>query len=358
MSDAGSPPAGWYPDPTQSGSERWWDGVAWGPQTRLSPAVAPVVAPPAAPAPAPVPSAPTLLPATANSSLPTPEAIGNPKTKSGCLGLSSGAMLAIIAGLGLLVLLAGGVFLGMLAGNDEDTVEATRTTASESETTSPSSSGGATSETTSAADTGSVGQSDGESDDGSGEGTSGLTGDGSDDVVSCTRIDEDTIILQMVNNGDETSSYWLTVGFFDDAGTRLADESSFVNFLRPGERSIEEHFVFEEAGTVCEVLDIDRFPGVSSAEELAEAGECVIAAEPDSFDDFAASLSITNSTTTTSDYSVEVAFVDPGGIRRGTGSVYIEAVRAAETAPGNIFSSTDFVQGYSCEIVGVTRTDS
>ncbi len=356
MSGAGNPPAGWYPDPTQSGSERWWDGVAWGQQTRMPPVSAPMVAPPAAP------SAPAPAPAMANSLPPTPGATGSPKPKSGCLGLSSAAMLAMIAGLGLVALLAGGVFLGLLAGKDENTVEATKTTAPGSETTSSSGSGDATSETTTPSDTGSEGQSDGESggeiEDGSGEGTSGLTGDGSDDVVSCTRIDEDTIILQMVNNGDETSSYWLTVGFFDEAGTRLADESSFVNFLRPGERSIEEHFVFEEAGTVCEVLDVDRFPGVSSAEELADAGECVIAAEPDSFDDFAASLSVTNSTATTSDYSVEVAFVDPDGIRRGTGSVYIEAVRAAETAPGDIFSSTDFVEGYSCQIVGVTRTDS
>ena len=261
-------------------------------------------------------------------------------------------MLAIVAALGLIGILIGGAVLMMLTGDDDELVEATKTTASESETTSTSGDGDATSETTSTPDT------DDESDDGSADGTAGLTGDGSDDVVSCTRVDEDTIILEMVNNGDETSSYWLTVGFFDDAGTRLADESSFVNFLRPGERAIEEHFVFEEAGTVCEVLDVDSFPGVSSDEELADVGECVIAAEPDSFDDFAASLSITNSTATTSDYSVEVAFVDPAGIRRGTGSVYIEAVRTDETAPGEIFSSTDFVAGYSCQIVGVTRTDS
>ena len=25
------PPAGWYPDPSRPGGQRWWDGKGWGP---------------------------------------------------------------------------------------------------------------------------------------------------------------------------------------------------------------------------------------------------------------------------------------------------------------------------------------
>ncbi|WP_051191854.1 DUF805 domain-containing protein [Microbacterium luticocti] len=40
------PPAGWYPDPQDSGQERWWNGVGWSTQTRPA---APVTAGTAAP---------------------------------------------------------------------------------------------------------------------------------------------------------------------------------------------------------------------------------------------------------------------------------------------------------------------
>ncbi|MEM9894628.1 MAG: DUF2510 domain-containing protein, partial [Actinomycetota bacterium] len=47
MSNAGGPAAGWYPDSSNPGMERWWDGQAWSQQTR------PVGAPPPGPGPRP-----------------------------------------------------------------------------------------------------------------------------------------------------------------------------------------------------------------------------------------------------------------------------------------------------------------
>jgi Protein of unknown function (DUF2510) len=42
-----APAPGWYPDPADGGSSRWWDGVRW--TGHVQPAAAPVGAPAGAP---------------------------------------------------------------------------------------------------------------------------------------------------------------------------------------------------------------------------------------------------------------------------------------------------------------------
>ena len=98
------------------------------------------------------------------------------------------------------------------------------------------------------------------------------------DILSCTRVDSDTISLELVNSSSNTSSYFMTVAFFDDSGQRLADEIAFVNYVRPGERVIENQFTFEEQGTTCEVIELDRLLADTSPEELASV--CLLYTSP------------------------------------------------------------------------------
>ncbi len=362
MSDGGLPPAGWYEDPTQAGMERWWDGSQWGAETRAiaPPTPAPEPQPFAPPSPPPAPEGPPPAPfggpIAEYSSPDIGEAGGK---KSGCFGISSGVVLALA---GVVVLIAVAAIAVVAAtGGDDDEVGTGATT-----TTGTTVTGETTAPDAQSDDAPSDDPADEPADDPADEPATTVpaqtdepsTGSEADDAVSCSRIAPDAIVLEMVNNSPETSSYFLTIGFFDDAGTRVADESSFLDHLRPGERSIEEYYVFEEAGTVCEVIDVERFAAESDPEELAEISACSIDPEADFFGDFVATVSATNASSETSDYSIDVAFIDPEGVRRGSGSAYIGAVRSGETAPGDVFSTSPFAEDHTCEVVGVIRNAS
>ncbi len=324
---SGQAPAGWYADANQPGTERWWDGQSWTDHVR------PMGAPPPPPTAVYEPQA-TMGGLGAPGQAATPA----PRRGSGCFGIASGVMVGIIAA--VVILVGGCVALvagGLNAANDELTSVTTSVQQTETEID-------AENDADTTADSA-------PQDDASG-------GEEIDDVVSCDRKDAETIVLELVNNSPKTSSYILTIGFFDEAGTRLADESTFVNYLRPGERMIEEQFMFEEQGTSCEVLDAERFAAESIESELAEVSACEIGDSPDVLGSIQASVSATNATPETSDYSIDVAFVDADGVRRGIGSAYVESVRSGETAPTDIFTVLDYAEGYSCEVVAVTRNAS
>ncbi|MDH3302737.1 MAG: DUF2510 domain-containing protein [Acidimicrobiia bacterium] len=321
--NSGRAPAGWYADTNQPGTERWWDGQAWTEHTRPAGAPPPPLAPSerqaaigryGAPQPAPAPA----------------------KQRAGCFGIATGVMVGIIAA--VVILVGGCVALvagGLDTANDELVSVATSTLASE---------------TTTAGDDAAARDDSVAPDNGGGQEI--------DDVVSCQRTDPQTIVLEVVNNTPKTSSYILTVGYFDDSGARLADETTFLNYLRPGERAIEEHFTFEEQGTTCEVLDAERFAAESIEGELAEVSACEVGGAPDVLGSIQASVSATNGTPETSDYAIDVAFVDADGVRRGSGAAFVESVRPGETAPSDIFTTLDHAEGYSCDVVAVTRNAS
>lgn len=171
----------------------------------------------------------------------------------------------------------------------------------------------------------------------------------------CEIIDDTTILVEFVNDGPTLQSYFLTVGFFE-GGTRQGDTVAIVGNLRPGERTIEETFYFDQSGTECEILDVDGFDVSYDDAALGDVSPCAITGV-DSFGDLAAELTVTNSGSSTADYSVQLAFVDPAGIRRGSGFANVEAVRAGETAPTDVFTLATATDDLVCEVVGVDRTE-
>lgn len=272
MSGSGDVPAGWYPDPTSPGVERWWDGHAWSTQARAAGAPAPL--PPSA-GPSGQQRAPYAY---------TPPAPSTPAKRSGCLGIATGVMLGIV---GAFVLIVGGCTALIVAGSsNDDRVSATTAVPSgQAPSTAPS--------------------------------TSPAGGDEAADAVSCTRVDKDTIVIELLNHSSKSSSYSLTIGYFDDGGQRVGDGAVFVNHLRPGERAIEETFVFEDVGTVCEIVSVERMAAESNAGELDEAGACQLGDAANVLGSFDATVSATNGSPETSNYLIDVALVDSDNVRRG-----------------------------------------
>ncbi len=103
-------PAGWYPDPSQAGQQRYWDGTAWTEHVQPDAATAAAPATPAAPA---APAAPAYGAAATEPIAPAGATVsysgaGVPPSRS---GVPSG-IVAVIAVIALLAGFAGGYLVG------------------------------------------------------------------------------------------------------------------------------------------------------------------------------------------------------------------------------------------------------
>ena len=302
MSDMGTPVPGWYPEPNDPGTERWWDGQASGDQTQIAGAQQ---TPPASSVFSPPPT-----PGQIDGPADSPPGSGpQPTAKSRCIGIPPALAVALVA---LLALLLGGcavLFVGAPVEELSD-VEEER----------------AQSEAAALAD-----------------------------VVSCSRASENTIILEVVNNSPTTASYRITVAYFDAEGQRLADDRLALSHLHPGEQAVEEYFIVPNEGTSCAAIQVTRSEASFDEALLSDVGECDLGTAGDFRGNFEPSVTVTNGTSETSSYLVEVAILDSDGVRRGSGGVIIRAVQPGQAAPGSTGITLPFVEGFSCEVRAVTR---
>ncbi|MEU2560668.1 DUF2510 domain-containing protein [Streptomyces longispororuber] len=100
-----SPPPGWYPDPSQTAAERWWDGSAWT-EHRRAPAPQGAAAQPGS-GPVPVPPGPGVAahgPGFSTTAVqPLPARTGGRRAKAVALGVAGAVLVASIV-TGFLVL--------------------------------------------------------------------------------------------------------------------------------------------------------------------------------------------------------------------------------------------------------------
>ncbi len=181
--------------------------------------------------------------------------------------------------------------------------------------------------------------------------------DGLADVASCTRVDEDKVEIDLTNRSSKVVDYFLTVVLEDTPGQRVADSTAFIEAVRPNEHVVEKTYIFEEKGSTCQVIQAQRTETTTDASLAGDVSACTVG-EPDILGDVSASLSVTNSASANSDYTVTVSFVDDKGIRRGTGYTSVEAVRPGENAPGDVFTTVADEGTYTCEVVSVNRSPS
>ena len=145
--------------------------------------------------------------------------------------------------------------------------------------------------------------------------------------------------------------------FFDEAGARLSDTNSFVNYVRPDEAFVERGFLFDGGADAasCEVVEVERI----AAESPDDVGEvtCEVVGT-NVLDDIDVDVSATNGSSQRSDYSIEVALVRDE-VRIGTASAFVENVEPGQTAPSGAFTTVDGpAEGVSCTVVHVSRTAS
>jgi len=175
------------------------------------------------------------------------------------------------------------------------------------------------------------------------------------DVGSCRVSGENSVVVEVANGSTEQTSFHIEVNFLNSAGDPVGTERVFVNFLRPGETSREEHFVADaDGGTACAIGTVDRYPAASQF-DVTEA-TCEIAGL-----DVAGNIETrhiaTNGSSAPSDYLITAAVVREG-IRVGLSTAAVEGVELGmSVSETSLSSAAGPAEGATCETVHIEKFD-
>lgn len=266
--------------------------------------------PPSAASPAPVPAAAASPAAIGAQPAPVPK-----QSRSGC---------AIAAVVGLVVVLLGGCGVVVVAALGGASLFAVRSSSSSSDPLPAA--------------------------------TAPLPVEQDGEIQSCTRIDDRTYQLDLVNRGSGTATYTVSVKLDSASGAAVASSSTVVYALRPGERSVETgpaQTVGAWATCRATVVTRTQVP-VASPAALAEVSCQVLGT--DAQGRVRATATATNTAGTTPlRYNLVAAFVDADGVRRGAALGRIPAVQPKGTGSDTLVNLTRSRPGLTCEVVDVLR---
>ena len=180
--------------------------------------------------------------------------------------------------------------------------------------------------------------------------------DGSGDISSCVLVDSGSMQLDVTNTSSERSSYMVEVDVLDPNGTRIGDETVFINHLRPGERSIEDSPIFDTTGgQTCVIARVVRLQSPPS-DDLTGV-DCLLV-EEDPAGTVSVRLTVSNRAPMMASFTVAVALVRDG-VRVGTTIASIQDVGPDES--GSFVTGitvSDPAASLACEVAYVERLAS
>ncbi|MGB3735854.1 MAG: hypothetical protein WA964_12900 [Ilumatobacter sp.] len=176
------------------------------------------------------------------------------------------------------------------------------------------------------------------------------------DVSTCSFVDDFTLAFDLTNSGSKQSSYIIDVVYRDDAGQQIGDEPFFVNYIRPGERTLEGVIgSVPDDAAMCEIVAVERI-AAESPDDTAEATCAVTGLDPAG--DISTELVVMNGSGDVADYLIDFALIRDG-TRVGSGFASLDDVQPGESAPSEGSSSTNGpVEGVTCEVVHLSRIAS